>query len=667
VKHRWLLFLFFFVMVWAIWLTQQPKALEEPQEDPKTSADFWNQIQGEVIQYRSFRADGQAVLEVKARTLAQVDEATTQVEDYIATYHLEQGKTLRIRSDRVLSRGNRREFRADPGKWITLEEEGGLKLTAPNQLILEEDGHFWTEETASFHYAGWQGQTVGLSYRPGDALTLKSEVSFYQSDAIEPSYLLAHQLHLDLVTTSARVQQGLLVLAEEEQKMLSLSSEWMTLGFHRSLQESKERFALEHVSLEGSPCQAVLPSGTIQSTALSLCFLTGSPLVDTLESHAEVHFEIQTKDRQEFHVQTENLLVFFQANEPQTIRCWGHYSLNAKTLAGDPLTFEGKEGLVSHFEEAHPQNTFLFGQPAFQGLGIEGTAQRMRVIHDKNQLFLSTDAQLKEEHRKIQLHAHEILVDRWPERQRTIFARGGVRFEHQSKSDSLEGGGQQLTFIPEDGSLELTGALPMAGSLTDEGEQAILIRGGSRLQANRFFWLDLQKQRTFSAEGNVHGLWHETQGPLSLSCKTFHFDELRQALHFEEVEEMNWKTLGRFSATSVDLEFRNTKQGPSTSVSLKSLIGLGKVHFHLKPQDDPQKALSGRADRLDYHDFSSDIILSGLEKPVTMISADGQTSRARRLIYSLVDASIRMEGGDNGFTETILTIEPKQEKDKPKP
>jgi hypothetical protein len=37
------------------------------------------------------------------------------------------------------------------------------------------------------------------------------------------------------------------------------------------------------------------------------------------------------------------------------------------------------------------------------------------------------------------------------------------------------------------------------------------------------------------------------------------------------------------------------------------------------------------------------------------------------LIYSLVDASIRMEGGDNGFTETILTIEPKQEKDKPKP
>ena len=641
--------LFLLITFWIIWVALQEKELEEEKPIILPSKEFWSEIEGDVIRYKSYNDKGEWVLEVQAQKSEQVQGEGAAISGISAIYKKPNGKVLYILADLLKEEGPNKVFSSKAEGLITLKEEGGLLFETTGPLVITPASEFITKSTTSFKLGNWNGSSDSLYYIPETLLKLKTKVIFNFDEAKASTHITANHIFLNIEEGVGKVMEGKLnMVSPDGSESLSttyLEAKEMVLFFAGGKNETP--IYLSEIEISGQDSRIFWNEGGLISSYFSICMDESGMFPELATTSDETRFFFASMTDQTLTGTTGTMSIDFIQTQPILLTGDSSIFLESVSENGQILTLSGSKGFTTEFNRGKAENTRIFGSPLFEYQKLKGSAGFFRILHSQRKLMLSQTAELLNEEKNFQISADEILVSNWDLPDREIFGRAFIHISFQNDGVRSDGYGEEIFFSD------------YIDKLTLKGAPAHFERGQSSFSAKTIEVVGFQAGLPVAtATGETRGTFVSDQKSYELDCQDMVFNESAGTCTMRGVKELSASDQGSLSAELVELFFSTNEKK-----RLKNILAQGKVHLKGKAMQDGELVhFSGQSEKLSFDASTQVLTLESGEKDVILQNDKGYESKGRRLIYSLLDATMRVEASEHGSTQTIVNI--KEEKSK---
>ena len=641
--------LFLIISFWIIWVAFQKKEREEPVILEEGPARFWEKIEGDTIRYKSYDGKGERTLEVQAEKIEQLPGLGTVVSGTRAMYRKPDGKILRITADLLRDEGVNKVFSSKDGGKIVLEEEGGLKYETIGPLIVTPKLEFVTRSKTTFQFREWSGECLSLYYLPDQLLDLNQDVTFNFGKDREATTIQSKQFLFNLEKGVGTIHYGQITMfsiqTEQEMRSAYFESERMVLYFSGGKQ--KIPLSLVELEISGPDSHLFWNEGGLTSPFISVCMDNTERYPQLITTNDPTEFTLISSSGKEIHGITGSLKLDFFETQPLQLLGDSELILETQATSGKVLTIKGGTGFLTEFNQGKAENSRIFGAPVFELDGISGRAGFLRILHGQRKLIMSQTAELHNKQNNTSLSAEEILVSNWDLADREIFGRAFIRLKGDFMDGEVHGTGDEIFFSD------------YQGVLTLKGSPAVFQDSKSAFSAKDFQINFLSGKMTqATASGDVTGKLESAGRVFDLECQKMVYEQQTSICTLHSVDNLSGPEMGSISAQWVELAF-----DPGQSRALKEVNARGNIQLTGRSmQNGEPKQFSGQADHLNLDFMKQILTLEGDERDVVLQNDSGDESKGRRLIYSLLNATMRIEAGEHGSTQTIVNI--KKEKSK---
>jgi len=657
--------LFLSLTFWIVWVAFQEKEIEPVEVTEKPKAEFFREIIGNVIRYKSFNDRGEWTLEVHAEKIEQLDEGGTLVRGAKASYRKPDGRTMHIQSEYLQDSGVNKVFSSSPGQPIVLEEEGGLRFETVGPLTVTPTTEFKAVNLTTFQLGDWKGTCQDLYFLPDKTVRLAHDVEFTMDRGPRASSLEAERVEVLLNQGKGTVHRGQFVMISDvdqpQPRTALFVSETIQLEFSGGT--GKDSMRISEMTIVGPESRFTWDEGELRAPLFSVCMDRLGRYPQLIHTYDQTDIQVRSGESQKIEVQTGDVFMDFFETRPLELSGQSPISFLANTATGVALELKGGKGFRTEFNSGILENTRIFGTPTFRFEQLHGKAGFFRILHGQNKLMMSQTAEISQDEPNLMLSAEEILVSNWDQKDREIFGRAFIQIQTRLKGGrNVSGTGDAIFFNDYEGLLTLTGQPatfedpngvfaaqrfellretlePVANEVGDQAETVTtqietdgeLVRG--------------------KASGEVRGRLKMGDSEYLLECDQLDYQESQSRCTILQVEKLVLAGLGELSAAEVELYF-NTKDR-----ALEELEAKGNIHFSGEiQQKGPAQKFFGTADRLRFSQASQVLELEGDNRDVSLRNNEGTEHKGRRLIYSLLDATMRVEAGAHSSTQTIVNI-----------
>jgi len=638
--------LFFLVLTgWIAWVALQEISPEEPDLQVTRKTELWDEVEGNIIRHKSYNDRGEWTLEVHAEKIEQLPGGGTAITGTRAQYRRPNGKVLRVSADHLRDEGNNKVFSSDKGHRIVLEEEDGLHCETEGPLTVTPDTEFFTEHKTTFEMGSWTGSCGGLSYKPDEELRLTSGIDFKLSSRENASTLKAEEINFQFQKGIGEVEHGHFQMISTNTGAAYFESKKMIL--HYSGEPGGMPVTLREIEILGNESELFWNEGGIKAPYFSICMDMEGTYPELISTHDQTEFNLMSLHGQSIHGVTGNLLLDFFETRPLSLSGDSELNLTADSRDGSVLSLTGGKGFLTEFSQGQAENTHIYGTPEFEFGSVRGRAGTFRILHEQRKLMLSQTAELLESSKNTRISAEEILVSNWDLPDREVFGRAFIQFQGFIKDELVEGTGNEVFFSAYKNQLVLKGSPAMF-----QGKRGMFSSKTIDI-AN-----DENDNLVFQATDDVQAKVNLAEHSYEILCRAMNYNGNSMIFHLQNVEKFSSEGWGTLSGETLELFLEQ----PDSPV-LKKIEVRGKVQVTgTSRKGDRTVTFSGQSDKMDFDALSQIMTLESDHQDVTFQQDTGYEIRGRRLIYSLRDATMRVEAGEHRSTQTIVNI--KKEKSK---
>ncbi|PIE90169.1 MAG: hypothetical protein CR997_07180 [Acidobacteria bacterium] len=636
--------LFTLITVWIVWVALQDKDLKEEDPVKQKKKAFWSTaMEGENIRYKSFNDQGEWTLEIQAQKSEILKGDQKAISEIRAVVKKTDGSILHIHADFYQDDGPNKVFSSKENSTITLKEEGGLQFESKGPLIITPDQELITENKADFKLGNWSGSGQTLYYIPDSKLMLNKDVFFNFSTKTESTSIVADQILVNLKQGAGRILNGKYDMVsstgQSKSDTTALEAEKMAFFFTGGQEDSP--FSMTEVNISGPNSRIFWNEGGLISRFFSICMDEKGMFPQWITTSNDTEFTIQSVMGQSVTGTTGSMNIEFLETQPVLLKGETSIHIQSTSTDGEVLTLKGSKGFNTEFNGGRAENTRIFGTPEFQYDTLKGTAGFFRVLHGQRKLILSQTAEITSEENQIHVTAEEILVSKWDLPDREIFGRAFIHFTSKRDGRAVHGYGNEILINEYQEEFSL------------KGSPARLEDGGSHFSAQEINVANFHSEDTVArALQQVQAVFFTNETSYKMICQSMALHKREGHCQLNGVKELHYTEDNTLSAEKVDLFF--TQEKP---VALKSVLAEGNIQIKGSSwKEGKLSTFSGQSELLEYVHATQVLTLESNEGEVVLQNNDGYVTKGRRLIYSLLDDTMRVEASEHGSTQTIVNI-----------